>query len=235
MAIRIGSSCCLSTNMMQGNVVETRRFIGSTSDWKEVCRTAIQNNQYLILTLCINRNDGSGYYPNDYEWMTFVNDSCSYLKNIGSNKWNTRLSLVNEPTKFCTKEQYAHLIDLAYPIIHGQGFLVGAGNDEFSTAGVPMYQYILENCKFDILDIHIQGICDTEEKTRYWTDIAKEWADSHGKQIDCTEAFYADIATPEGWKLLQAQLYHAERIGCPNFCNVSSSIINDSSEETKNE
>lgn len=221
--IRIGSSCALKKSMAIGKVVETRRFIGSTSDWKEVSKYCIDNNIYLILTPCINRNDNSGHIPNYSEWVTFITDTCSYLKSIGANKNNTRLSIINEPMKYCDRETYAQLINIAVPIIHSYGFYAGAGNEEFLTAQAKgnMYQYILSHCQFDILDIHIQGSCDTKEKTEYWTNTARSWTD---KQIDCTEAFYSDIGTWNGWQLLLTQLSNAERIGCKNFCNVFNNL-----------
>jgi len=115
------------------------------------------------------------------------------------------------------------LINIAYPIIKKYGFLVGAGNEEFVTAQLKggMYQYILANAQFDILNIHIQGSCDSEEKTEYWTNVVRQWT---SKPIDCTEAFYSDISTQSGWELLKSQLYHAERIGCKNFCNVFNNL-----------
>jgi hypothetical protein len=221
MTIRIGSSCALSPAMAIGNVVETRKFISSQSGWKEVAQQAIKNKQYLIVTPCINRNDGSGHIPAIKEWQDFIDSTCSYLKSIGANRNNTRLSIINEPMKYCTKEQYSYLINLAYPIIKSYGFLVGAGNEEFLTAQAKgnMYQYILANCEFDILDIHIQGSCDNKEKTDYWTNTARSWTT---KPIDCTEAFYGTL--PQDYPLLVYQMESAERIGCENFCNVFNNL-----------
>jgi hypothetical protein len=204
---------------------ETRLFIGGKqSKWDEVSKYCLTNNKYLIVTPCINRNDGSGHYPSDTEWIAFIDSMCQKLRNWGANRNNCRISLVNEPMKFCTREQYKHLIDLAYPIVHGHGFLCGAGNEEFLTAQAKgnMYQYILANCKFDILDVHIQGSCDNKEKTEFWCNKARSWTT---KQIDCPEAFYADIAKPEGWSLLKTQLNCAENIlGCQNFGNVFNNL-----------
>jgi len=225
MAIRIGSSCTLSISMAIGKVVETRRFIGSWSDWDKVSRYAIANSIYLIVTPCINRNDGSGYLPSSSEWSYFIEDTCRKLKSWGLGRYgvNGYISLVNEPMKFCSKEEYTQLINIAYPIVKKYGFLCGAGNEEFITAQAKggMYQYILANAQFDILNIHIQGSCDSEEKTEYWTNTARQWTN---KPIDCTEAFYDDISTSRGWELLKSQLYHAERIGCKNFCNVFNNL-----------
>ncbi|MDD5013706.1 MAG: peptidoglycan-binding domain-containing protein [Atribacterota bacterium] len=224
MSIRIGSSCALSVPMAIGRVVETRLFIsGTQSKWDEVSKYCIANKIYLIVTPCINRNDGSGHYPNDTEWKSFIDSTCQKLKNWGANRYNARLSLVNEPMKFCSREQYKHLIDIAYPIVKGYGFLCGAGNEEFLTAQAKgnMYQYILANCQFDILDIHIQGSCDSPEKTEFWCNTARSWT---SKPIYCPEAFYSNIATSGGWNLLKSQMENAERIGCSNFCNVFNNL-----------
>jgi len=82
MSIRIGSSCTLSVNMAIGKVVETRRFIGSWSDWDKVSKFCLINNKYLIVTPCINRNDGSGHLPNHSEWSYFIEDTCRNLKSL---------------------------------------------------------------------------------------------------------------------------------------------------------
>ncbi len=209
--------------MAIGKVVETRSFIGSTSKCWEVADYCIANKIYLIFTPCINRNDFSGYDPMDTEWKQIIDFTCRELIRRGGNRDNCRLSLINEPMKYISKERYAQLINIAYPIIHNYGFLAGAGNEEFLTAQAKgdMYQYILANCNFDILDVHVQGSCNTAEKTEFWCNTARSWT---SKPIDCTEAFYADIATSSGWNLLNAQQYHTERIGCENFCMVFTNL-----------
>ncbi|MFA5560052.1 MAG: peptidoglycan-binding domain-containing protein [Methanofastidiosum sp.] len=221
--IRIGSSCALSIPMVIGYVAETRILTDCSSHWEEVARYCIDNDIYLIVTPCINDGYNHAKIPSNEEWTKLIANTCSYLKSIGANHNNTRLSIINEPMKFCTKEKYAELINMAVPITHSYGFKVGAGNEEFITAQARgnMYQYILSHCQFDILDIHIQGSCDTKEKTEYWTNTARSWTD---KQIDCTEAFYSDIGTWNGWQLLLTQLSNAERIGCKNFCNVFNNL-----------
>ncbi len=225
--IRIGSSCAITKSMAIGKVVETRRYLNVEVDWIGVSKQAIQNKQYLIVTICINHNNSQYTYPSDSQWRTAVDDTCRKLKSWGGNRNNCRISLINEPMKYITKEQYAHFINLAYPIINSHGFLCGAGNEEFLTAQAKgdMYPHILYNCMFNTLDIHIQGSCDTPAKTKYWTNVAIQWATQYGRQIDCTEAFYANIATASGWTLLKSQLYHAERIRCPNFCNVFNNLV----------
>ncbi len=230
--IRIGSSAVLHKDMAIGKVLEVRYYLNAYSDWRNVIQIAIQQKQYVILTICINHNNANYTYPSDDVWRISVDYACKELKKAGGNKDNCRISLVNEPMKYISREQYCHLIGLAYPIVHSYGFLMGAGNEEFFTAQAKgnMYQYILNERKakkinFDILDIHIQGSCNTPELTKMWTDEVLTWMNYWKITADCTEAFYADIRTEKGWTLLQSQLFHAERIGCPNFCNVFNNLV----------
>jgi len=225
MSIRIGSSCVMSLSMALGKVVETRRFYDGFSGWQEVAQNAIKNKQYLIVTPC-NHNDKTVKYLNNTQWVNFIDDTCKYLISIGANRYNARISLINEPMKYISREKYADLINLAYPIVKSYGLLCGAGNEEFVTAQARdnMYQYILTNCQFDILDIHIQGSCNSKADTDKWIDEVKSWINYWQKPVDCTEAFYGDIRTQAGYDLLCYQLKKADEIKCPNFCNVFNNL-----------
>lgn len=230
MTIRIGSSCALSVNMSLGYAVETRILTDNSAKWQEVCKYAIDHKQYLILTPCINDGFNKPNIPTDNNWKTIIVNACKYLKSIGGNYSNCKISIINEPTKWFRdnggKERYAHFINMAYPIVKSYGFRMGAGNMEFRDAAIlgNWYGYICINSQFDDLDIHIQGSCDNEERTKNYTDFASGLATQYKKKLDCTEAFYGDITTSSGWSLLQTQLKHAERIGCANFCNVFNNI-----------
>jgi hypothetical protein len=218
--IRIGSSCALSEKMAVGKVVETRRFIGSYSNWESVARYCIKNNIYLIVTLCINRNDGSGHVPDRLEWESFVSDTCERLISFGGNTLNARLSVINEPMKFCSRDTYARLINLAYPIVKSYKFKMGAGNEELFTAQANgfMYQYILDNCSFDILDLHLQGSCSTAEFMEMWGEEIGLWISYWKKPVEITEAFYGSVN--KDFSLLLLQLSYAEKWGAENFANV---------------
>lgn len=226
MSIRIGSSCALNVAMAWGKVVETRILTDQSSDWKNVCKHAIANKIFLILTPCVNNGYNIGTIPSDSAWQNTITSACQFLKSIGGNYNNARISLINEPMKFITREQYKHYIDLAYPIIKSYGFLCGAGNEEFvmSSAHGNMYQYILDNCKFDILDIHIQGSCDTQAHIDEYKAEVQSWINYWKVPADCTEAFYGNITTSQGWNLLLAQLQMAKDLKCNNFCNVFNNI-----------
>jgi hypothetical protein len=212
--------------MSLGRCVETRWFIGSTSRCWDVVDKAIKNKQYLIFNICTNRNDNSGHIPTDTEWKLMVDNTCRELLARGGNRLNSRITIINEPMKYISISRYAQLINLAYPIAHRYGFLMGAGNEQYTMAMSKgnMYSYILQNCQFDILDIHLQGDCEEDDKCRDIANVFKRWADTYNKPIDCTECFYSDIATSKGWNILKFQIGHAERIGCSNVCNVFNNL-----------
>ena len=219
--------------MAIGKVVETRILSDSSSDWQNVCKYAITNKQFLILTPCVNNEFNIPVLPTDTDWQKTILNACKFLKSIGGNYNNCKVSIINEPTKFFRNNggmaRYTHFINLAYPIIKQFDFRTGAGNMEFYDAAVlgDWYRYICINAKFDDLDIHIQGSCDNEKKIKKYTDYALELAKTYNKKLDCTEAFYGNIATQSGWNLLNRQLYHAERIGCANFANVFNDLRTD--------
>ena len=226
METKVGSSCAFDVSMALGKVVEARAFINSNSNWRGVIRYAVDHKQYLIVNLNLNITDDI-IGVTDEKWANLINEVCNFMVLNGCTRYNSRTSLINEPLKRLTKEQYAHYIGIAYPIIHSYGFEVGAGNEEFFTAQALgfMYQYILEerrkgHINFDILDCHWQGSCSTPGLTREWTDEAISWSNYWNIPLDCTEAFYGDIRTPYGFNLLKVQLQEASRAGCPNFCSV---------------
>ena len=140
MTIRIGSSCALNLNMALGKVVETRILSDSSSDWQNVCKYAITNKQFLILTPCVNNEFNIPVLPTDTDWQKTIFDACKFLKSISGNYNNCKVSIINEPTKFFRNNggvtRYTHFINLAYPIIKQFDFRTGAGNMEFYDAAV---------------------------------------------------------------------------------------------------
>lgn len=230
MSIRIGSSCALSVPMAIGYAVEARILSDNSSNWKSVCKYAIDNKQFLILNPCVNDGYDKAIIPSDYEWKKTITEACQYLKSIGANYNNCKITIINEPTKHFRNSggvaRYANFINMAFPIVNSYGFRMGAGNMEFYDAAVlgDWYGYICANANFTDLDIHIQASCDNAERTKKYTDYAYGLAVKYKKKLDCTEAFYGNITTSSGWELLQTQLYHAERVGCENFLNVFNNI-----------
>jgi len=226
MAIRIGDSCCLSLDMItpQARVVETRRFYNHPSQWYEIAKKCIAEKKFIIVTPCIAHIDFEGV-PNETVWRGTIEDTVIKLLALGANKYNSRIDIINEPMKFVDIPTYVKLINTAYSQVNKR-LPVGAGNEEFITAMAKgdMYNYICQNANFDVLVVHIQGSCDTPANTKKWCEWAYNLSQRYKKPIDCNEAFYADIATSKGWTLLQSQLYWAEKIGCPNFCNVFNNL-----------
>ncbi|OFW47180.1 MAG: hypothetical protein A2163_04010 [Actinobacteria bacterium RBG_13_35_12] len=219
MVIRIGDSCCKSIKMItpQSRVVEARRFLIYPTEWYGISVKCIAEKKFLILTLCIGRNDKLEYMPSESQWRNFIEDSVLSLISVGGNRVNSRIDIVNEPTKYCTKEQYTWLVNIAHSQIAGR-LKMGAGCEELNFT--EFYQYLSSHGNFEVLVIHIQGACSDEQKTSYYTNIAKNLAVSYKREIDCNEACYSNVATSDGFSKLKMQLKYAEKIGCSNFCNV---------------
>ena len=226
MSIKIGASGALFCDRftLDCHVVETRQYPYRVSDCWGVTQKAINNGIYLIFNICWE----SDYNPTDEQWRHRVEQVVLKLIAYGGNKNNCRITIINEPMKFISKEKYAHLINIAYSQVKGR-FLVGSGNEEFalSEAKGGMYQYILSQSNFDILDIHIQGSCLTEANCNHWCAIARSWAMQYGKILDCTEANYSDVTKESGYKTLLMQLSYAEQVGCINFPMVFIGLSNE--------
>jgi len=219
MSIKMGASGAIFQDRftLDCHVVETRQYPYRVSDCWGVTQKALNNGIYLIFNICWE----NGYNPTDEQWRHRVEDVVQKLISYGGNKNNCRITIINEPMADkhnISKEKYAHLINIAYSQVRGR-FLVGSGNEEFalSEAKGGMYQYILSQANFDILDIHIQTSCLTEANCNHWCAVARSWAIKYGKILDCTEANYSDVAKESGYKTLLMQLSYAEQVGCINF------------------
>ncbi len=217
--INIGSSGTLFTDRftMDCHVVETRLYPNRPSDCWGVARQAIDNGIYVIFNVCISDHDVVKDYT-DSEWKQLINHVVIQLQAMGGNKQNCRLTVINEPMKYITKERYAHLINLAHEAVRDR-LLVGAGNEEFLLAQAKgdMYSYILNYADFDILDIHIQGACLKESECVKWTNWVHNLAVSHTIPLDCTEANMSDVSKASGYSTLLMQLRYAEKIFCKHF------------------
>ncbi len=215
--INIGASGALFTDRftMDCHVVETRLYPNRPSDCWGVSRKAIDNGIYLIFNICISDHSVVKNYT-DAEWSQLINHVVVQLQGLGGNKSNCRLTIINEPMKYITRERYAHLINLAHGTVMDR-LLVGAGNEEFLLAQAKgdMYSYILNHADFDILDIHIQGSCLKESDCAKWTNWVHNLAVSHTIPLDCTEANYSDVA--KEYNTLLMQLRYAEKIFCKHF------------------
>jgi len=229
MSIKMGASGAIFQDRftLDCHVVETRQYPYRVSDCWGVTQKALNNGIYLIFNICWE----NGYNPTDEQWRHRVEDVVQKLISYGGNKNNCRITIINEPMADkhnISKEKYAHLINIAYSQVRGR-FLVGAGNEEFalSEAKGGMYQYILSQSNFDILDIHIQGSCLTEANCNHWCAVARSWAMKYNKILDCTEANYSDVAKESGYKTLLMQLSYAEQVECIHFPMVFIGLSNE--------
>lgn len=227
--IDMGASGVLFKNRTHSvcRVDETRQYTIRNSNCWGVAEAAINEGRYLIFNPCID-NNGTVDNQSDNAWKLRINHIVTTLKSLGATKSNTRLTIINEPMKFISRERYVQLINMAYAVVNKE-FYVGAGNEEFLKAQAEgdMYPYILNHATFDILDIHIQGSCLNESDASYWTNVAQNWAISHNKPLDCTEANYSDVAKSSGYNRLLMQLKYAEQIGCKHFPMVFIGLSNE--------
>ena len=223
MSIRMGGAgiCSLAMITPESRVEETRRYLINPTQWYEISKKCIAEKKFLILTICIGFNSKLEYMPTETQWRNIVEDSTVKLLALGGNKYNCRIDIINEPNKYCTKEKYVWLVNIAYNQIGGR-LKMGAGCDELNYQD--FYIYLSSHGKFNTLVIHIQGACNTEAKTSYYTNFAKNLAVTYNRGIDCNEACYQDVATSSGFNLLKMQLKYAEQIGCANFCNVFNNL-----------
>lgn len=196
------------------HIVETRQYPYRVSDCWGVTQKALNNDIYLIFTICVEEN----YDPTDWEWKHRVEMVARKLISYGGNRSNCDINFINEPMNYVTKERYVDLINLGTDQVSDR-FDTGAGNEEFKLAAAKgdMYPYILRKARFKKLYIHIQGSCLKESDCSKWTNLALNWTISHNKILDCSEANYFDVAKESGYRGLLMQLKYAEKIRCLHF------------------
>jgi len=233
MSIRIGASWVISPRGVDGYASEVRRhwFEKPEWDWRGAAKKCIDNNIYLIFNQCLGYNKtmpNPEYRPTENEWRNRIEEDVQFLRSIGGNKNNCRMTLVNEPTKYFRVEngysgvnELISLTNLAHDQIGGR-LELGSGNMEFYDSMVlgDWYRYLCRDGNFEWLDIHIQNSCSTDSKTKEYTDYAYGLADLYNKKLSCTEATHTswDVASSNGYAKVLMQLSHAERIGCADFC-----------------
>lgn len=218
--IRIGDSDVQSLAMItpQSKVVETRRFLRWATQWEEISKKCIAEKKFLILTPSIGYDGKVEYYPGEQEWRGIIEDSIQALLSYGGNLLNCRIDIINETIRYCKDNQRAtNYINWAYSQARGR-IKIGAGCDELVYRDY--YNYICTHANFDVLVIHIQSACDTEQKTRDNVSFAKNLANQKGIPLDCNEAGWKDVKTLSGHQFLIKQMQIAEEYGCANFCNV---------------
>jgi len=219
--MRTGASgvCSMGGLTAECNSAELRFWRGDEQIFKNNISACIANDIYMICNLDFHKDIHGGHYPFD---PNRINDMMTIMAEAGCIKSNSRITVENEPMKYWSKEQYADMVRQTYDSVAGR-WLVGAGNEEFGLAEARgnMYYYILENCQFDYLDIHIQStMIGTDwrvdkDRVRYWLNQARVWATTYNKKMSCTEANWSKIETAVGhadlmWEREQALAYGLE-------------------------
>lgn len=233
---RIGISCATPRDGIIGSYcgcAEIRNCIeDGTAALLEMFDFCMKHNIYAIVNLDLWTSTGHATYT-ELEWRQRVDGLVYELLQREPTAKRWRITIDNEPMKYMSKEQYGWLVNVAYNQIKvARGWkqvMIGAGNEEFTLAAARgnMYQYLLDSCKFDYLDIHIQAaVIDpvtkrvSDSALNHWGNVAKEWALKYKKKLSCTEANWCNVATMNGYQDLLKMLHKAEEIGCEDFCVV---------------
>jgi len=235
MSIRIGVSCvtprdgnptaeCLAAEIRQ---VEEDGMVAFLNDFA----FCMANGIYVIANIDLWGSSGHHDYT-ELQWRQRVDGLVYTLlqQDPTATKW--RVTIENEPGKYHTNEKYAWLVNIAYDQIRvARGWTkvqIGAGNEEFSKAAeTGLYEYILANCKFDYLDIHIQAAVIDPASMRVnqaalnmYGAQAKSWAATYKKKLSCTEANWCDVSKATGYEDLIKIVNKADEIGCEDCCIV---------------
>ncbi len=201
-------------------VAEIRHVIGREAYFWEAVDICLANDIYIIAN--IDNWTFNGYLePNEQEWRQRVESLVTDLKDRGATKQNTRITIINEPMKYISREAYIRLVNIAYDQID-QRFYMGAGNEEYDLAKKRgnMYEYLCQNAEFDVLDTHWQASFTTPEDIEVKANWFRDLADRYGKRLSVTEANWFDMSTAEGYEMLIKKMIKAEQLGSEDFCVV---------------
>ena len=218
--MRIGASGCGKFGMAltaDVTVAENRYYPGREYDFWQVADFCLKNNIYQIINLDIDHS----FNFTEHQWRVRVEQLISDLEQHGFDKSKGYFTVINEPMKYVDLATYANVINITHDQLRGR-YKLGAGNEEYDLAMSKgnMYEYICQHSNFEVLDVHIQSSCATPQAIEDKCNWFKSVADRYGKQIDCNESNWSDVATLDGFNIHKAQLYKAKEIGCPNFCMV---------------
>ena len=218
--MRIGASGCGKFGMAltaDVTVAENRYYPGREYDFWQVADFCLANDIYQIINLDIDHS----FNFSEHQWRVRVEQLISDLEQHGFNKSKGYFTVINEPMKYVDLATYANVINITHDQIRGR-YRLGAGSEEYDLAMSKgnMYEYICQHSNFEILDVHIQSSCITPQAIEDKCNWFRSVADRYGKQIDCNESNWSDVATLDGFNIHKAQLYKAKEIGCPNFCMV---------------
>jgi len=218
--LRIGASGCGKFGMAltaDVTVAENRYYPGREYDFWQVADFCLKNNIYQIINLDIDHS----FNFTEHQWRARVEQLISDLEQHGFDNSKGYFTVINEPMKYVDLATYANVINITHDQVRGR-YRLGAGNEEYDLAMSKgnMYEYICQHANFEVLDVHIQSSCTTPQAIEDKCNWFKSVADRYGKEIDCNESNWSDVATPDGFNIHKAQLYKAKEIGCPNFCMV---------------
>jgi len=224
--LRIGASGCGKFGMAltaDVTVAENRYYPGREYDFWQVADFCLKNNIYQIINLDIDHS----FNFTEHQWRARVEQLITDLEQHGFDKSKGYFTVINEPMKYVDLATYANVVNITHDQVRGR-YRLGAGNEEYDLAMSKgnMYEYICQHANFEVLDVHIQSSCTTPQAIEDKCNWFKSVADRYGKQIDCNESNWSDVATLDGFNIHKAQLYKAKEIGCPNFCMVFIALNN---------
>ena len=229
--IRIGDSAILKKIQMtpQARGAESRRYWDWPTEWLEIAEKCIKEKKFSITTVCLNYFEADKFIPTEIQWRTYIEGTVKVLLAKGANLYNSRLDIINEPTKHVRNsnnhpdvDKYIWLEHIAVDQVRGR-LEIGFGCDELVYDG--WQSNVVSRCKGNTYVIHIQASCDTKAKTTNFVNIAKNRAVTYKKILDCNEGNYKNVSQASGFDLMKFQMQEAERVGCANYYNVFNDLV----------
>ena len=229
--IRIGDSAILKKIQMtpQARGAESRRYWDWPTEWLEIAEKCIKEKKFSITTVCLNYFEADKFIPTEIQWRTYIEGTVKALQAKGANLYNSRLDIINEPTKHVRNsnnhpdvDKYIWLEHIAVDQVRGR-LETGFGCDELVYDG--WQSNVVSRCKGNTYVIHIQASCDTKAKTTNFVNIAKNRAVTYKKILDCNEGNYKNVSQASGFDLMKFQMQEAERVGCANYYNVFNDLV----------
>ena len=207
--------------------IENRHFPGREDWFKSIAQQCKAEKKYMMVTIDIPFD--RAFSTSELAWLDRCQDIKDYLTSNGFNRDNCDVSVINEPmkdVKAISVEFYLHLVNLTCSVFQ-PAFKVGFGNEEYDLAmrkfdgqGNDFYTAGAKRTNADKMFIHIQSSMRTPEAIEAKCNELKAVADKYGKEIDCNEANYENVADPNGFNVVKYQMKKAKEIGCKHFAIV---------------
>lgn len=207
----------------QARAVESRRYWDVDTEWLEIADQCIREKKFSVTTVCLTYSSKDKFYPTEIQWRNWIEDTVRKLLAKGANWNNSRIDIINEPTKHVRTndvpdvENYLKLEHWAHNQIKGR-LPMGSGCDELIYGG--WQDAVASRGKAEWYVIHIQASCDSKSKTDNFVNIAHNRAVSARKKMTCNEGNYKNVSSSSGFALMKYQAEVAERHGCPEYLNV---------------